>query len=42
MSVFYHSIYNIDTAVIADANVGFAGLGLVGLLGLIGLITRAK
>ncbi len=26
MSVFYHSIYNIDTAVIADTSVGFAGL----------------
>jgi len=42
MSVFYHSIYNIDAAVIADPNVGFAGLGLVGLLGLIGLIARIR
>lgn len=42
MSVFYHSIYNIDTSVIADANLGFAGLGLVGLVGLVGLIVREK
>jgi len=42
MSVFYHSIYNIDTAIIADTSIGFAGLGLIGLLGLVGLIVREK
>ena len=42
MSVFYHSIYNINTAAMADVDTGLAGLGLVGLVGLVGLIIRAK
>ncbi len=42
MSVFYHSIYNIDTATLVDINVGFVGFGLIGLVGLIGLIGSKK
>ena len=42
MSVFYHSIYNINTATMVDVDVGFAGLGLIGMLGLVGLIVRAN
>ena len=42
MSVFYHSIYNIDTATLADANIGFIGFGLIGFAGLVGLIGSKK
>ena len=41
VSVFYHSIYNIDTASIAGPEVGLAGFGLLGLIGLVGLASKA-
>lgn len=40
MSVFYHSIYNIDTASIAGPEVGLVGFGLIGLVGLVGLVGK--
>ena len=42
MSIFYHSIYSVDTATIAGIESGFVGFGLIGLAGLIGLVVRAN
>ena len=38
MSVFYHSIYNIDTVTLANSDTAIAGFGLIGLIGLTSLI----
>ena len=42
MSVFYHSIYNIDTASIAGPESGLVGFGLLGLVGLVGLVGKVR
>jgi len=42
MSVFYHSIYNIDTTTLANIDIGFVGFGLIGLASFIGFIGSKK